>query len=480
MFKVPSAQNWRKIVSRGKYPILLIWELNQGLLNSHKVTGLKTRMFNYCRLSGGSYICESEAQSVVEEIKKILISRPLVVLTWLDKYYHEINKLTDLVGDINKKLLVKNTEAGLINLYLRYAKQSAVVWRWGYLPFLFDEAIEDEMHRLLVQLKVNNLEIPRTIKILSTSNKLTLHQQEAIQALQLAQKIKKEGLSACTREVTRHYHKWCWKNSWIYNQVDFKKEELKQELLLSAKRYPQDLLKKIQEEKEHQKKAKKHLLNKYHHPRLFVLARILSEYNFWHSHKMEQMTKIIFLTRPLFNNLAQRLSLSYEQFIELTPLEVKNKHFNLRELNWRVKDCGLVMLKGKSHISFGSELIRVKKQIETKPGQSKIIRGLTTFPGKVKGRVVIIPSGSVNLKNFTIKSGDILVTSMTTINMISLVRNAAAIVTDEGGILCHASIISRELGIPCVIGTKIATKVLKNGDLVEIDAEQGIVRKITK
>ena len=59
-----------------------------------------------------------------------------------------------------------------------------------------------------------------------------------------------------------------------------------------------------------------------------------------------------------------------------------------------------------------------------------------------------------------------------------ILRKYKAIVTDEGGVLSHASIISRELKIPCVIGTKIATRVFKNGDLVEVDANKGIVRKI--
>ncbi|TSC53383.1 MAG: pyruvate, water dikinase, partial [Parcubacteria group bacterium LiPW_39] len=55
-----------------------------------------------------------------------------------------------------------------------------------------------------------------------------------------------------------------------------------------------------------------------------------------------------------------------------------------------------------------------------------------------------------------------------------------AIITDQGGILCHAAIISREMEIPCIINTKIATKVLKDGDLVEVDAEKGIVKKINR
>jgi len=56
---------------------------------------------------------------------------------------------------------------------------------------------------------------------------------------------------------------------------------------------------------------------------------------------------------------------------------------------------------------------------------------------------------------------------------------AKAIVTDEGGLSCHAAIVARELGVPCIVGTKIATKVFKDGDLVEVDADKGIVRKIS-
>ena len=65
---------------------------------------------------------------------------------------------------------------------------------------------------------------------------------------------------------------------------------------------------------------------------------------------------------------------------------------------------------------------------------------------------------------------------MTTPDLMPTIKQAKAIITDEGGLTCHAAIISRELGIPCIIGTKIATKVLKNGDLVEVDAEKGILK----
>ncbi len=62
---------------------------------------------------------------------------------------------------------------------------------------------------------------------------------------------------------------------------------------------------------------------------------------------------------------------------------------------------------------------------------------------------------------------------------IDAIRRAGAIVTDVGGLTSHAAIVSRELNIPCIVGTKIATTVLKDGDLVEVDATNGVVRKLS-
>ena len=78
------------------------------------------------------------------------------------------------------------------------------------------------------------------------------------------------------------------------------------------------------------------------------------------------------------------------------------------------------------------------------------------------------------------KQGEILVAPMTSPDYITALRKAAAVITDEGGITSHAAIVSRELGIPGIVGTKIATQVLKDGDLVEVDAERGIVRIIKR
>lgn len=112
------------------------------------------------------------------------------------------------------------------------------------------------------------------------------------------------------------------------------------------------------------------------------------------------------------------------------------------------------------------------KQID-KEVNSNVLKGSSAFPGIVKGRAKVV----LNQKGFAkFNKGEILVTSMTRPEFVPLMKKALAIITDEGGITCHAAIISRELKIPCIIGTKNATRLIKDDDLIEVDANHGVVK----
>jgi pyruvate,water dikinase len=79
----------------------------------------------------------------------------------------------------------------------------------------------------------------------------------------------------------------------------------------------------------------------------------------------------------------------------------------------------------------------------------------------------------------SVVEGEILVVPMTTPDYLPAMQKAAAFVTDEGGVICHAAIVAREMKKPCVIGTKKATTVFHNGDIVEVDGFTGFVRLVT-
>ncbi|MGD0250419.1 MAG: phosphoenolpyruvate synthase [Thermoplasmata archaeon] len=111
---------------------------------------------------------------------------------------------------------------------------------------------------------------------------------------------------------------------------------------------------------------------------------------------------------------------------------------------------------------------------ESKAEEGPILRGFGAAPGVAVG-VVRILKGSAEMDQ--LKSGEILVTSMTTPDMVPAMSQAAAIITDEGGMTCHAAIVSRELGVPCVVGTREATTLLANGMEVTVDGKTGVVYK---
>lgn len=107
----------------------------------------------------------------------------------------------------------------------------------------------------------------------------------------------------------------------------------------------------------------------------------------------------------------------------------------------------------------------------------KEVKGQVACRGKVKGKVhIIFKKDEID----EVKEGEILVTAMTTPDFLPAMKKASALVTDEGGMACHAAIVAREIGKPCIIGTKIATQTLESGDEVEVDADNGVIKIINK
>ncbi|MFH1848917.1 MAG: PEP-utilizing enzyme [archaeon] len=145
------------------------------------------------------------------------------------------------------------------------------------------------------------------------------------------------------------------------------------------------------------------------------------------------------------------------------------------EIAARKEGCVLINdISGRSWMLVGKDFNQLKHAIldAKSPGNISDFRGARACPGLVRGRARVI----LDPKNGTIEKGEILIAPMTRPEYVPLMRRAAGVVTDEGGVISHAAIISRELGIPCVVGTKIATKVLKTGMHIELNANHGVVR----
>lgn len=158
--------------------------------------------------------------------------------------------------------------------------------------------------------------------------------------------------------------------------------------------------------------------------------------------------------------------LSNEEIEELVKLgEIIEDHYgHPQDVEWAIE-------RGKIYIVQSRPVTTIKGEVEV--GEI-LVRGLGASPGIGIGRVKIVLSPDEIDK---VEEGDVLVTTMTTPDMVPAMRRASAIVTDEGGLTCHAAIVSRELGVPAVVGTGNATKVLKDGMIVTVDGDKGVVYK---
>ncbi len=218
------------------------------------------------------------------------------------------------------------------------------------------------------------------------------------------------------------------------------------------------------------------------HERLFGIGRDIV---FTKGFRKDGIYHGFYCIDPLLKEAAKRMGISLGQLRRLTPYElvdairarkadanVLNERFGYSLYYTDALKPAVRVLSGKAARDFmaGLDWEEVKHD-----AAASELKGYCACPGTARGVVKLVERAGQMEK---MPQGDILVAHSTNPDIVPAMTKAAAIVTDLGGITCHAAIISRELGIPCVIGTKSATKVLHDGDVVEVDATNGVVRRI--
>ncbi len=174
--------------------------------------------------------------------------------------------------------------------------------------------------------------------------------------------------------------------------------------------------------------------------------------------------------------LQEKPCIGDDQVLSLGRYAVEiEKHYGIgMDIEWALDanngELYIVQARPETVCSSGEAKKLEDKQMSAE--RKRLLRGLPAAPGMVAGKAHVI----LDVKGISkFQSGQILVTEMTSPDWAPAMRKALAIVTNSGGITCHAAIVSRELGIPCVVGTNTATTTIKTGQLITVDATHGIV-----
>lgn len=209
-----------------------------------------------------------------------------------------------------------------------------------------------------------------------------------------------------------------------------------------------------------------------------LMIQITDLHGYWQDLRKRANLCANYYIRLFLDEASRRFKLDMNDLYFTTPNEFSQllggDILPWKEIRKRAKGALEICLREGDTVLVGKEKDGPKNKIldvDQKEGIDDF-RGVSANIGKVVGRARII----LNPKTQNFPEGEIFIASMTRPEYTTLMKKALAVVTNEGGMTCHAAIVDREFGIPCIVGTVIATKVIKNGDLIEVDANHGVIR----
>ena len=465
-----------------------VWACEQPIVKQH------CQMFNPCKyqdIAGHAtdfmirwargakienYVSKETVQLRREEGKKLLDKR------YSDKILQEtqetIQEWWKTAEQIRKRSLQNPSQEELVLFSKKFSNLIEKVFAYFIVsaedaPY----ALAARIRQILEEKKVK--EIDATFNTLTTPHKEDLLQQEKASWLTLIQYPSKENLK-------KHMLNF----PFLFCNIDSEKEAF----TLMQEKMKEEKEEKIKKEIEKTKK------------RIFLLKeeqeKLLKQFNSEELQRLTGTVQKLMLTRlelkncwsgmhyylfPFFEILAQQAKVSTNDILMFyTPKDIinlteKNQSLPEHELTARKQNYIYIYEKGNVLFFSGNEAVKAKKKYLDPylPSEKTELTGMIANKGKVVGKVRILDSDDLReiskiAKEVTKET--ILVTGMTNPNSMVLIEKVGGIITDEGGVTCHAAIVSREFNLPCVVGTSTATQLLKNGDEIELDADNGIVK----
>lgn len=459
--------------------------------------------------SGHLYLyCDREEMSVLTEhvLEKLLNDK---------KFFHAVVRNTSSKvdalfakwrGQVDGDIFMKSTDT-LLDALEDYSEELKEVRMWGWVPALIDGAAEPLLSNACILALREEFpekafeEINRLFSLLSTPRIFGEVQQSEIEKLELVQTMGDEILTAWFAASDPDV---------FLDSID---KKLKQSILSYVERFgwvtynyegPTLTISYLRETCRHLSVARAHeeltsLLSMHE-------ETLREQDHFFASQMLSERTRYVLGLAQTFMTLKEYRKSVYQQsyiladffltglsvrfgipidelkFLSISEMRAASgdiESYRQKAKNRRHEYAVVFVRDGEAQYSDGLEaraLSETWKQ-EDVICDAREFHGQVAYPGKARGVAKII----LSVKDLSkMDEGDILISSSTNPDLLPAMKKAAAIVTEFGGIICHAAIVSRELHIPCVVGTKVALRVVKDGDILEVDADRGVVTIVEK
>lgn len=495
-YSSPYLRNWLWTHSFFKYPKLL------GI--SRLVMGIASRNYKI------EYLADLSIWLKVHEELKVLVSKDF------KNFENLINKSIDwgetliawTEANIFANDLTKLSDAELISLFKEFIDKQEDEYAYGtVLPVLDFQSfsfVEGNLNRILTEkVPAEKFQDYYSAFTEPEDNSFAQDQEEALLRLMdvyydkadWQNEVKEKSLAEVKNkfpdfyaDLVQHTKEYAWAY-YVYMGPLFTEQDFYGFIVDHFNKgiVPQQKLKDLQAKRARIIKAKEEYLQVLQLTGLdeFIL-KIASRVVWAKPRRKDYQSKAYYHVEKLCQEIAGRLAVSLEH-VRSAPMEILEQAIAGQEVDWSIVDSiknfhiclpnddgTIATLVGEEAEEFSQHHI---KRSDSEPDFSLIkeLKGSTACLGKVTGKAKIINLPEDMEK---MEQGDILVSAATTPSIVPAMKKAGAIVTDEGGLTCHAAIVSRELNIPCVVGLKVVTKFVKDGEQLEVDATKVIVRKL--
>lgn len=482
---------WKKVVERKASPLFLDF-VTRGI-NDHdtkKILGYELGYPNYLYLDKEVFSQSEDFNILDRELRRIIEKNSFnILIDFASKWERIIDELMKISAEINRKVKEKGNSQ-ILSLFKKYVKKNYELSTSLMLPVNIEKILEEKIKVILLR-KFDSFKIDHNLLIITSPDKINENGEELKSISKIALEIQNKNLdinslpNSIFKLVDLHIKKYGWTNTPRFLGEPWTREDIINRLKNNLEENPKERLKELKKleknNKEEFNKIVKSLNLKNEEKKLIKIAK---EYVFLRTYRINAFTKACYLARPFLKELANRMNLKFDDIVYLTYQEIvdffENEESIKKDLIKERKTKFGMLIENDKRLFFSGKDVEIMRKKHIK---EESFEGITEFKGVIankgvaKGIAKIIKAASEIGK---VNKGDILVSPMTIPDFVPAMEKAIAFITDEGGILCHAAIFSREMNKPCIISTKNATKILRDGDLIEVDANKGIVKIIKR
>lgn len=450
------------------FPVVLVMQTFTSKMKGLVGINLKHYLFDYKQGNLTALRDQDDWDDVSRTVYEHVKNHPACLKDFNDlflKYIGELIEHAQAMGRYDGKM--DSREA--VNLFNKYCNLYSGISVYGEcVPFTIKDVLAAEFNELVSGYE-NYYDI---IAKLSIPPHVTFTMREEIEFLK---RLKEYKRNAAGRDeiISRHCEEFAWitydydGEIWSFAEIKhkFEKEAELNDAHINAKieELESFMARTIDEER---KCIEKNKVNDY----IQMLSGLIKDSIKIMDIRKECLTKVHVYSRAFFARMADYLNVEHKYTSYVLPYDYQDiiKSKNADVLLERYNSSTIYMSEEGWRLIDNFDVGAVLVQHNT--GGSRV-KGLCAYPGKLEGRVSIVRKVE-DIASFN--EGDVLVSTMTTVDFVDAMKKASAIITDDGGIICHAAILCREMKKPCIVGTKTATGMFNNGDAILIDAGEGI------